>query len=125
MECYYGGRNGHFKNSAACKKKGIGKGKDQAKKGTQRNQKARKVDESSDGSTEDSATDSIRRVTLSVRASTGKGSKATEVRMQVLDHGHQTSRGVVNLLIVSGVNKTLLSERDWHRLQAYSGRETR
>ena len=67
------------------------------------------MDESSDGSTEKSDTDSIRRVTESVRASTGKGNKATEVRMQVLDHGHQTSRGVVNLLIVSGVNKTLLS----------------
>ena len=125
VECYDCGRKGHFKNSAVCRKRGKSKVKGRPRKDKQQRQKSRKVDESEEETTDHSDTDSIGRVVESVRASTNKESKAAEVKVQVLDHCKETSRGMIKLLVDSGVNKTSLSEKDWRTIQSYGGLKTR
>ena len=52
-----------------------------------------------------------------VRAVGQEKNRRARVHLTVLDHGIEKERGTVDLLIDSGVHKTLVSEKDWDRLQ--------
>ena len=113
VECYTCGLVGHFKGSAACKKKRGSGGK--------KKEKANQIDEVSEANVE-SDTESIGRIVEVVRA-TGDTvkNKTADLRMEVLDNGHKAKELEVNFLIDSGVYRTLLTEEQWLKVQAVKG----
>ena len=110
VECFDCGLLGHFKGSAVCKKKKNLKG------GKKKKVDTRKVEEPAED-TDGSDTDSIGRVTEVVRAA-GEKSRATDLKFTVLDHGRKAKDVKIQLLIDSGVHKTLLSEEHWSLVKA-------
>ena len=54
-----------------------------------------------------------------VRALVDPSSKLAQVVMIALDHGISSHAAKSNLLIDSGVNKTLLSEKDWQQIRPH------
>ena len=102
-ECFTCGVVGHFKGSAVCKgkKPGVAKRK-------KNEAKANQVEEPSQVNGGGSDSDGIGRVSEIVRA-TGDGmqSRTANLRMTILDHGRAAQPLTVNMLIDSGVYRTL------------------
>ena len=111
-ECFECKVTGHFKGSSACKKKK----KTKTEKSTKQ-----KVNEVSEEDTEDTDS-SVGRVVESgsekVNAANQQSVKniTTHLKLTALDKGRPSDEVDVELLVDSGVHKTLLSERDWQKL---------
>ena len=113
-ECFTCGLMGHFKGSAVCR----GKKPADAKK-TKNEVKANQIEVLSQVGDEGNDTTGIGRVAEIVRAtSDGTQSRNADLRMTVLDPGQAAQPFTVNVLIDSGVYRTLLSEEDWLWVQA-------
>ena len=113
VECFSCGLMGHFKGSAACKKKKPAGGKKEKKK-----EKANKVEEADDEASDTDST-GVGRVAEVVRAaSDGKKNKTADILLTILDHGKQAKQLTARFLIDSGVYRTLLSEEQWRQVQA-------
>ena len=95
-------KKGHFSGASICKS-------------TKKKEKTRNVAE--DSSTESDV--SVGRVeeksAEKVNAVKDDLAKVAKLSMKAFDHGVESDETEVELLIDSGVNKTLLSEKDWNR----------
>ena len=112
MTCFSCNQEGHMKNSRACKQtKPPVKPPTKKKKGNG-GDKARQVAE---GSELDTDSEDVDRVVMEelVRSVKQESARKATVHMTVVDHGTPGRSGQVQLLIDSGVYKTLLSEKDW------------
>ena len=106
-------KKGHFANSSECHMK---------KKHKKETLRAVKESESSQSETD--SVESVGRVkeeAEGVRAVKSEKSEVSRVRLTVLDKGKASEKEDVELLIDSGVNKTLLSEKDWQKFKAKPG----
>ena len=103
-DCNDCGKTGHFRGSVASKK-------------TKRKEKARAVD----SSLEDTDDESVERVkeemSEDVRAVKADSSEMATVTLVIKDHGIESEASEIKLVIDSGVNKTLLSLKDWRRIR--------
>ena len=110
VKCYACGKTGHFKGSAACKAPKV---------------KVKSVAGEDKDTGSDTDSDTIGRVMEEnvevVRASTKKGDAKAKVSITVLDHGRPSQETHVRLLIDSGVNKTLISDKDWAKVRQRPG----
>ena len=112
MTCFACKQEGHMKGSKACRhpKPATKPNKHKGKGGD----KARQVAE---GSTEDTDSEEVDRVMIDepVRAVKHENSRKArvDITLTVVDHKVPGRPGQVQLLIDSGVYKTLLSEKDW------------
>ena len=74
-------------------------------------------DSVAEDSTDSEASNRVKECPEQVRAVGQEKNRRAKVHLTVLDHGTENERGTVDLLIDSGVHKTLVSEKDWNRLQ--------
>ena len=119
VECFTCGVVGHFKGSAACSKKKAAGGKKKKEVRANRVDDESKAEDESKADDEASDTDSIGRVAEMVRAAGDtRQNKTADIQLTVLDHGEQARELSVQLLIDSGVYRTLLSEEHWLQVKA-------
>ena len=109
MKCFACQLEGHMKGSLACKKpKPLFKSKSETKN------TARQVEDAEVVSTD---SDEVTRVSeVLVRAVNHESTRLGDVTITPLDQGVAGGQTMVQLLIDSGVHKTLLSEKDWKAL---------
>jgi hypothetical protein len=114
-ECLACGQTGHFVNSAVCKGK---------EKRVQKEKARAVLSETSDTDTgSESNTESVGRVkeipdeVEKVENVEKDNSETAEIKMTVMDHKNPSKEVEIDFLVDSGVNKTLLSERDWKRVK--------
>ena len=50
-----------------------------------------------------------------------KKEETAEIKMAALDHGIKSKISLLELLVDTGVNKTILSEAQWHKLRPEKG----
>ena len=115
-ECFACGKSGHFQYSKVCSKK-------EDKKKFKKKTDSRKVEEENSSETESDCESTGRVIELgeSVRAIGAKRSEKTHLKMEVQDHGVASKMRNIEFIIDTGVNKTLLSEEEWRRVQAKVG----
>ena len=114
IECYDCKKKGHFKGSEACKNKTK----------PSKNVKTRAVNESEDET--DSEVESVGRVKVEkldedVRAVPGDKSRQAKLKLTALDSGRPSLETNIELVIDSGVSKTLISEEDWRKVKQKKG----
>ena len=107
VDCYKCGKKGHFSGAPMCKN-------------TKKKEKTRNVEEESETESEESV-NRVEEKTEKVRAVKPDPAKIAEVVLTAMDHGVEAKEASVELLINSGVNKTLLSEKDWKKVKAVRG----
>ena len=124
VECYDCGKMGHFRGAVACKKPKASK-----QKGKERVRSVQHKEEEEESSQEDtdSEIESSNRVVEEVVATaTVEGSeKQVHAKLNVvaLDRGRPSQQADVQMLIDSGVHKTLMSEKDSRKIKCRRGDE--
>ena len=122
MNCFACRLDGHMKGSSACKKeKPKAPNKDKKKKEKAEKAIARQVKDSSEGDSTDSEEAHRVMEVNQVRALKQEHTKQAKVGLTPIDHGVEGAQATVQLLIDSGVFKTLLSEKDWKVIQRSQG----
>ena len=126
LECFGCGKKGHFNGSKACrKKKASGEDVDKKKVEKKKSSKSRKVkeSESDDLDTEES---SYRVIDVSpersiVRSVNSNPEEEVSISVMALDHGVESKKAKVKLVVDTVVSKTLVSEEAWLKLKPHKG----
>jgi hypothetical protein len=107
VECYKCYKSRHFSGAPICKS-------------VKKTEKTRKVKESETDSNE--SVNRVEEITAeNIRGVKADPAKIAKVTLTALDHGVKSKETKMELLIDSGVHKTLLREEDWKRVSAVKG----
>ena len=116
-ECFGCGKRGHYSGSKACKKK---KGSDDEikKKKKEKAAKSRKLKDSDEDEDTDSGETTGR---IKVRSVKSNPDEVVSLVVKALDHGVESKKAKMELVVDTGVGRTLISEKAWLKLKPHKG----
>ena len=114
-ECFGCGKRGHYSGSKTCKKK---KGSEDEIKNKKKTAKSRKLKDSDEDKDTDSGETTGR---IKVRSVKSNPDEVVSLIVKALDHGVESKTAKMELVVDTGVGRTLISEKAWLKLKPHKG----